>query len=372
MPKNKTNKREQISSKLIKDNNLIVFDKEKTNDSGEESNKQKISEQLDISKIINSKKRIGISSDIQCNIDIVEDKDKSPNIEEPVTKSIKNIKNIDYYKNNIISDQLDISEISEKVTKLNVSINSKKRIGISSDIQCNIDIVEDKDKTPACDEPVTKSSKTIKNMNSEYYQNNKEEIIEKSKERSKTNYPNNKEKIIEKSKDNYHKNKDKNKEKERIKDLNDNTKDKLLFDKNYKIEINFQTCAICGYESGLNNMKLITNDIEEYFISCGLRDLYNIRLETFRTDNYDELYISDFIKQFTINGVLNNHKYICKHCYENIRTKKKKCKKNNNNNHNNNTGKDNQKNLLLNKSVISDDFIKDKERKKKISLGLFY
>ena len=85
--KNKKNKRKKISSKL-KENNIIISDKEKTVDSGEETNKQKLSDNLDIFDIsqkishinvsINSKKRTGISSTRISNIDIVEDKDKSP------------------------------------------------------------------------------------------------------------------------------------------------------------------------------------------------------------------------------------------------------------------------------------------------------
>ena len=79
-------------------------------------------------------------------------------------------------------------------------------------------------------------------------------------------------------------------------------------------------------------MILITADIEEYFITCGLQDLYNQIIAKFRNENYDELYISHFLQEFTNKGVLSNHDYICKHCYEIIRSKKKKSNNNNNNN----------------------------------------
>ena len=50
MPKKETKKRKQISSK-IKENNVIVSDKELTVDSCEETNKQKFSNELEISEI---------------------------------------------------------------------------------------------------------------------------------------------------------------------------------------------------------------------------------------------------------------------------------------------------------------------------------
>ena len=120
-------------------------------------------------------------------------------------------------------------------------------------------------------------------------------------------------------------------------------------------------------------MKLIDKDIENYFITCGLHDLYKLRLQQFRNENYDELFISHFKNEFTNNGVLNND-YICKHCYEIIRSKKKKCKsKTNNNNNNNNIEKDNQKNELLNKSVIMNN-LNDEEKENRIASnsGIFY
>ena len=82
----------------------------------------------------------------------------------------------------------------------------------------------------------------------------KEANYQINKETIKENYHNKKETIKDKN--------NKKKEAQNIKDLNDNTTDKLAFDKDYKIQINFQSCAICGYESGLNNMKLITNAID--------------------------------------------------------------------------------------------------------------
>jgi len=79
-------------------------------------------------------------------------------------------------------------------------------------------------------------------------------------------------------------------------------------------------------------MKLINDDIEKYFITCGLQELYNKIIAKFRNENYDELYISHFLQEFTNKGVLRNHDYICKHCYEIIRSKKKNCKTKTNNN----------------------------------------
>ena len=118
--KTKINKRKKISSKF-KDNTIIISDKEKTVDSGEETNKQKV------------------------------------------------------------TDNLDIFDITQKIFHINVSSNSKKRIEISSAHQSNIDIVEDKDKSPTSDEPFHKSKKLINN--SEYYQNNKDKINKKRKEK---------------------------------------------------------------------------------------------------------------------------------------------------------------------------------------------
>ena len=111
--KKKINKRKKISSHL-KENIIIISDKEKTVDSGEETNKQKITDNLDIIDItnkicdinvfINSKKRTEISSACISNIDIIDDKDKSPISDEPFFK-FKNSKNefinSDYYQNNI-------------------------------------------------------------------------------------------------------------------------------------------------------------------------------------------------------------------------------------------------------------------------------
>jgi hypothetical protein len=50
----------------------------------------------------------------------------------------------------------------------------------------------DKDKSPTSDEPIQKSSKAIKNINSDYYQ--------KTKERRKKNYQDKKDKITENNK----------------------------------------------------------------------------------------------------------------------------------------------------------------------------
>ena len=105
--KKKINKRKKISSK-IKENIIIISDKEKTVDSGEETNKQKL------------------------------------------------------------SDNLDIFDISQKISHINVSINSKKRTGISSTNLCNIDIVEDKDKSPTSDEPLEKYNKIMNSIVSDY------------------------------------------------------------------------------------------------------------------------------------------------------------------------------------------------------------
>jgi hypothetical protein len=113
--KKKINKRKKISSNL-KENIIIISDKEKTVDSGEETNKQKITDNLDIIDItnkicsdinvfINSKKqRTEISSACISNIDIVDDKDKSPTSDEPLRKFTNNKNefiNSDYYQNNI-------------------------------------------------------------------------------------------------------------------------------------------------------------------------------------------------------------------------------------------------------------------------------
>ena len=78
--KKKVNKRKKISSKL-KENLIIISDKDKTVDSDEETNKQKLCDNLDILDIshkishinvsINSKKRTGISSTHLSNIDII-------------------------------------------------------------------------------------------------------------------------------------------------------------------------------------------------------------------------------------------------------------------------------------------------------------
>ena len=137
-PKKTVNKRKQISSKL-KDNTVITSDKDKTVDSDEETNKQKL------------------------------------------------------------SDDLNILEISKQISEINVVINSKKRIEISSAEKSNIDIVEDKDKSPTLDEPVTKSIKSNNNIDSDYYCRNKE----KRNKIKKENYQNRKEIIKEKSNENY-------------------------------------------------------------------------------------------------------------------------------------------------------------------------
>ena len=132
IPKNKiNNKRKNISSKL-KQNSEILPDKEKTVDSGEETNKQKLSDNLDILDIsekvsyisvcINSKKRSEISSAVQCNIDIVEDKDKSPTSDEPILKSskgIKNIKNSDYYQKTKEKRKKNYQDNKDKITEDN-------------------------------------------------------------------------------------------------------------------------------------------------------------------------------------------------------------------------------------------------------------
>ena len=121
--KNKINKRKKISTKL-KENIIIISDKEKTVDSGEETNKQKL------------------------------------------------------------SDNLDIFDISQKLSHINVSINSKKRTEISSTHLSNIDFVEAKDKSPTSDEPLQKYNKIIKSTISDN-QNNKKKIEEKRKEKKK-------------------------------------------------------------------------------------------------------------------------------------------------------------------------------------------
>ena len=105
--KKRINKRKKISSKL-KENIVIISDKEKTVDSGEETNKQKL------------------------------------------------------------SDNLDIFDISQKISHINVSIDSKKRIEISSADLSNIDIVEDKEKSPTSDEPLQKYNKIMKTIISDY------------------------------------------------------------------------------------------------------------------------------------------------------------------------------------------------------------
>ena len=107
----KTAKRKLISSN-IKSNSVITADKNRTADSDEETNKQKLSNDTteiakSLSNIIVSKKRTQISSLEQSKSEIVEDKDKSPTNEEPVEKSPNNRKSYqsDYY-NNFIKDEL--------------------------------------------------------------------------------------------------------------------------------------------------------------------------------------------------------------------------------------------------------------------------
>ena len=59
--KTKKNKRNKISSKF-KDNTIIISDKEKTVDSGEETNKQKVTDNLDIFDITQKIFHINVSS----------------------------------------------------------------------------------------------------------------------------------------------------------------------------------------------------------------------------------------------------------------------------------------------------------------------
>jgi hypothetical protein len=262
-----------------------------------------------------SAKRKQISSNIKSNSVIEADKNKTVDSDEETNKQK-------------VSDET--TEVAKSLA--NIIFVSKKRTQISSLEQSYSEIVEDKDKSPTNEEPVEKSPKTKKSINSDYNNRNKDKIKEnndrnndRNKEKRKENNDFNKEKRKEKydnSKEEREEKNRKKKEEENQKDLVDNTKDKLLFDKNYKIQINFQSCAICGYDSGLNNMKFITEEIETFFVSCGLQKLYYETLERFEIENWDKLYVSQFKEQICNKGVLNYHDYICRKCYEIIKPKK--------------------------------------------------
>lgn len=108
------------------------------------------------------------------------------------------------------------------------------------------------------------------------------------------------------------------KERSLVDNLIDNNYDSKLFGEKYAEAINFQSCAICSYEDGLQKMKEITPMIEGYFISCGLQELFRELCEDY-SKTRDELYYQNFLQEFTEFGTLVRSKYICKSCYDYIR-----------------------------------------------------
>lgn len=110
--------------------------------------------------------------------------------------------------------------------------------------------------------------------------------------------------------------------------INSSENDKVKFHNNYEIMTNFQCCAICLIEDGVQEMIEITDEIKEFFISCGIQALYQKRIQEYRLTRS-----ADFVKSIESEtneyGVMKNCKFICKKCYNSIRPKYRKISSNN-------------------------------------------
>ena len=71
----------------------------------------------------------------------------------------------------------------------------------------------------------------------------------------------------------------------------------------------------------------ITDEIKEFFISCGIQALYQKRIQEYRLTRS-----ADFVKSIESEtneyGVMKNCKFICKKCYNSIRPKYRKISNN--------------------------------------------
>ena len=103
-----------------------------------------------------------------------------------------------------------------------------------------------------------------------------------------------------------------------------NNSDRNKYFENYELQTDFQVCALCGFEGGINILTKIDDDIESLFISCGLQEYYQNMLIEMEYDNINIDYINDIKDTFTEFGTMKKYIYICKPCYNIIRTKKRK------------------------------------------------
>jgi len=113
-------------------------------------------------------------------------------------------------------------------------------------------------------------------------------------------------------------------------DNNSGENDKNNFYNNYEQQTDFNSCAVCAFESGLQDMVKITEKIKEYFISCGIQALYQERLEEYKLERC-AAFVESLESETNEYGVLKYCNYICTKCYNTIRPKYKKQSKNNNN-----------------------------------------
>ena len=101
------------------------------------------------------------------------------------------------------------------------------------------------------------------------------------------------------------------------KNINICENDKNNFYNNYEKQTNFNSCAVCAFESGLQDMVEITDIVRDYFISSGIQGLYQERLAEYKITR-DQSFVESLESETNEYGVLKYCKYICTKCYNTI------------------------------------------------------
>ena len=107
--------------------------------------------------------------------------------------------------------------------------------------------------------------------------------------------------------------------------INSIENDKNKFHHNYENESNFNCCAVCAFESGMQDMEEITEKVKEYFVSSGIQALYLKRIAEYKLTR-DPDFVKSLENETNEYGVLKYYKTICRKCYNTIRPKNRKQK----------------------------------------------